>query len=208
MFIYTRPYSFHCQRSNGNPQALRVRLQITTITFNTIVCTVECMYSRLSWRVFDCPYRDGQKVRIHFLQASKKQFPEELAEDVEILSLLLWRKCMRTFWPSRYRSWTVHRVLSSETAIVHNQMTHSQSHGQFTSKIERKHFFKWTLKMWNTEWSRNNNEDNWKSIISAKNNRKEEYGWYRKPASCVISDVECWSQMQWGEKRASREPIR
>ena len=43
------------------------------------------------------PYRDGQKVRIHFLQASKKQFPEGLAEDVEILTLLLYRKCMRTF---------------------------------------------------------------------------------------------------------------
>ena len=42
-------------------------------------------------------YRDGQKVRIHFLQASKKQFPEGFAEDVEILSLLLCRKCMRTF---------------------------------------------------------------------------------------------------------------
>ena len=42
-------------------------------------------------------YRDGQKVRIHFLQASKKQFPEGLAEDVEFLSLSLCRKCMRTF---------------------------------------------------------------------------------------------------------------
>ena len=47
-------------------------------------------------------YREGQKVRIHFLQASKKQFPEGFADDVEILSLLLCRKCMRTFRPSRY----------------------------------------------------------------------------------------------------------
>ena len=47
--------------------------------------------------LIDICYRDGQKVRIHFLQASKKQFPEGLAEDVEIISLLLCIKCMRTF---------------------------------------------------------------------------------------------------------------
>ena len=34
---------------------LLVRFQITTITFATIVWTVECMYSRLSWWVFDYP---------------------------------------------------------------------------------------------------------------------------------------------------------
>ena len=52
-------YIRHPVRTRSRPFRTRsspVRLQITTITFPTIIWTVECMYSRLSWWVFACPY--------------------------------------------------------------------------------------------------------------------------------------------------------
>ena len=61
------------------------------------VTSAGCICGLVRLQITSGGYREGQKVLVHILQASKKCFPESLAGDVEFLSLPLCKICTRTF---------------------------------------------------------------------------------------------------------------